>query len=263
MPYFPQLNSTGLIAQRPYAITQETLTTLQDQPTGRRYAKAWRTNPLARWTLNNSHLTDAELVTLEAFFDQQAGRYGEWSYLDPGGNLVQYSGDFAQAAWVKSNVTVGAAQTDPFGGTRATALTGSVAGAYIDTALTPTAVNGFVMCASVWVKAPSGSPVASIGFDDGGNIFTEFTLTAGEWRRIHHPRTITSAGTIRVRIGIGATTLHVFGAQCVPMRGPGAYARSPQNYGYHAKCRFDMDSLGVRYLGPNQNAVAVSILEYA
>jgi hypothetical protein len=58
-----------------------------------------------------------------------------------------------------------------------------------------------------------------------------------------------------------ASTIQLFGAQCAPMPGPGAYQRSPANWGLRTKCRFDTDVLSVRSLGPDQHQVSVPIVE--
>lgn len=270
MIYFPQLNAGGLLVQRPYTWQQHALTTNEDQPGGRRYARAWRTNPLGRWQLGYPHLTDGELATLEGFFGSIAGRFGTFTWLDPAGNLVQYSEDFAQAAWEKYTVTVGSAVTDPYGGSRATSCTGTSANSMLAAAVLPAGdASGFVLCGSVWVRAAAPQAL-SIGFIDSGFTVlgsTTWTLPAGQWLRISHRVTLATNSSIRLLIGgfntWGTVSLDLFGPQVVPMPGPGAYARSPQQWGYHPNCRLDTDVLSVRHLGPNQNSVSLAIAEFA
>ena len=41
----------------------------------------------------------------------------------------------------------------------------------------------------------------------------------------------------------------------------GAHAKTPDNWGYHAKCRFDTDNFDPQYLGPNQCSLVLPIQE--
>lgn len=269
MPYFPQLIAGGVTVQRPYECTQAALTGYEDQATGRRFARSWRANPLGRWTLNYQHLTDAELAALQSFFASMNGRYGEFTFLDPGGNLAEYSDDFSVAAWEKYSVTVGAAVTDPFGGSRAMSCSATGANGMLAAAVLPGGnAAGFVLCASVWVRSAAPASLA-IGFIDAGfTVLSAKTaeLPANTWVRIQHAHTLSSSSAIRMLIGgygtWNASTMELFGAQCAPMPGLGAYARSPANWGLRAKCRFDTDTLRVRTLGPDQHAVTVPLVEY-
>jgi hypothetical protein len=267
--YFPQLTAQGVMVQRPYATTLEHLTTHVDQPSGPRYGYSWRTEPLGRWDLQYALLTDAEVAVLEGFFTQMDGRYGEFTYLDPGGNLVRYSEDFSHSSWEKYTASVGGATSDPFGGNRATVVTGtsgnSMLAAY---ALPEGGASGFVLCGSIWAKATAARSL-SIGFIDSGfGVLgsTTWSLAAGQWRRIWHTITLVTTSNIRLLIGgfgtWGTVSLSLFGAQCAPLPGPGGYQRTPGNYGLRAKCRFDTDRLELRHIGPNQTAVNLKIAEY-
>lgn len=262
MALFPQLNARGLIVQRPYTRSFSALTTSEEQSSGRRYARSWRANPLATYTCTYSSLTDAEYGVLSAFFDARKGRYEAFAWIDPAGNLARYSEDFAQSAWVKSGVTVGAAVADPFGGTRATSVTGASGAAYMQIDLEPTAINGRVLCASAWLRSASGGNTVSVGFLDGSNFYREVVLAAGVWTRVEYTRTITDAGTVSMLIGIGAGVVQVFGAQVAATPGAGAYARSPAQYGYRPNCRFGADTISAKINGPNSNAVGFTIEEF-
>lgn len=47
------------------------------------------------------------------------------------------------------------------------------------------------------------------------------------------------------------------------MPGPGAYAKSPVNYGYRTRRGFDTIEFTWRKLGPNYNAVTLPIREFS
>jgi hypothetical protein len=269
--YFPQIGN-ALTTQLPYRTGMEFSTAKSDMPTGERFSYYRRAAPLSRFDLNFESITDAELASLEAFFAGREGRLQEFIYLDPAGNLIGYSEDYTNAAWEKYAVTVGSAQADPFGGNLATAATASGSNGMLAASVLPDGdASGFVLCGSVWVKPQSPGQTLMIGFIDAGFSVLDFTVynlpVVGEWRRIFHTITLGSNAVIRMLIGgLGtwnATALHLFGAQCVPMRGPGAYAKTPGNGGLHRKCRFDTDDFTVRYAGPNDNAVKLPIKEYS
>lgn len=271
--YFPQLNSAGMIVQRPYISEQLALTSMSDHPLGYQHSRSNRTNPISRWQLAYSSLTDAEASALETFFDSMGGRYGEFTFLDPGGNLVQYSDDFTHASWNKaSGVTVGAATTDPFGGNRATTLTGTTSngGFYTELFAAGNAPAGFVICGSFWIRSATARPIFYRLTTNVATTFAQNTvnLAAGVWTRVSVTGTVPSTpnnvvfiigGNLSIPTG---AAFDFFGIRCAPMAGPGGYVRSPTNYGVHAKCRFDSDVLALRYVGPNQHAASIPIIEY-
>lgn len=261
MALFPPLNSNGLLVQRPYGWTQAFLTAAETQPSGRRYASAQRTEPLRRYALAYGQLTDAEAGVLEAFFDQMKGRYGQFGWLDPAGNLVRYSEDFGHASWVKQAVTAGAAVADPFGGTRATALTFAGLG-ILKTDLEPAGLNGYVLCASAWLKAAGAGQACDIGITDDGSYHYRTAPIPQEWTRIWYTRKITGTGTVTWAMQCPGGGLQICSPQMTATPGPGPYVRSPAMYGYRPKCFFGTDTLAVRVLGPNQRTAAFPIEEW-
>lgn len=277
MAYFPQFLSTKGGAQLPYQTEQAYETVVVDMPSAPRHVYARRgagltnfpTGPLWRFT-HQLNITDAELATLRSFFQSQNGRLEEFVYLDPSGNLLKYSEDFSQADWEKNSVTVGSAVADPFGGTRATAMTATSSNSNINAYVLPAGSgSGLVLTSSVYVKPQSSGGSLAIGFIDSGFTVLDSRQvsipTAGQWYRIICPTTLASSSTIRVLIGgfgtWNATTLHLFGAMCAPLPAENNYVKSPEFWGYHAKCRFDVDDLRWRKVGPNQNTVNLTIKE--
>jgi hypothetical protein len=259
--YFPQLNSAGTMVHLPSKYSVNFLTTKVDLPSGPRLVKSWRNSPLRAWELQYAAMTDSEATALQNFFDARLGPTGEFVFLDPWGNLVQYSETFSDASWVKFGVTVGSSATDPFSGSRAVSLTGSGAGSYIKSTLPCSGVSGWKMCTSVWVKA-STSKDASVGvINDGSTELTTVTLSAGQWTRISHSFTAAGASAPEIVVGIGTGAMTVFGAKASSTPGPGEYVRSPLGYGYRSKCRFDMEDLDIVHVGPNENNASVRIRE--
>jgi hypothetical protein len=56
-----------------------------DMASGPRFSYSYRVNPKHRWTLTYSSLTDADLGTIETFFNSMHGRYGSFEFTDTEG----------------------------------------------------------------------------------------------------------------------------------------------------------------------------------
>ena len=255
------------MVQRPNASSPSFCTTMVEQDVGPRYGWSWRDTPLGAWDLTYSSITEAEAAVLEGFFASMDGRYGDFTFLDPNGNLLQYSEDFTVSAWEKDDTTPGAAVADPFGGAAATAVAGGSNGMLVASVLPGGNGSGLVLCVSAWVNPSAAGPL-SIGMIDAGFAVigsTSFDLPAGQWTRIYHSMTLATNSAIRVLIGGFASwagrTIAVFGAQAAPTPGPGAYRKSPLNYGLHAKCRFDQDRIDIRHIGPGECSTQLRIVE--
>jgi len=222
---------------------------VSDMPTGKRYSYARIQAPLGNWDVNFPALTDANLATMEAFFAQQQGRLQPFTFLDPAGNLEQYSDDFSQSAWVKATLTLGAAVADPFGGTGATSITGTGANSHMSCYVLPDGgASGFTLCGSVWAKAAgAGQPLLIALTDDTLAILgspVSQTLPQGSWVRIFFGFTLASADKIKLLIGgfnswSTSQVISPFGAQCAPTLGrlredarkPRATLELPLRYG--------------------------------
>ena len=282
MAYYPQIYSNAMITQLPYETQSIFDTVTQDMETGMRWSFSRTANnldgypaaPLTQFGVNYSNITDNEVATIKAFFDSQRGMWGQFGFVDPGGNLLQYSEDFTQNYWNKSNgpVSIGSSSvTDPFGGALAMSLIGNGPNAYLTGVIGPPE-GGFmdwVLNASVWVKSPDVGGELRVGFID--STFSEYraknwSLPQNRWIRISHTAKIWTPGEIRIVIGgfaawTSARTINMFGAQVTPMKGEGAYVKSPGRYGFRSHCRFGTDVLSVKMLGPNSNALNLPIQE--
>ncbi len=271
-PYFPQINSSGIITALPYQSALSSRTTSEDSAyTGKRYAWKWRVNPLGGFIINLQNLTTAEVTVLQNFFYSMEGRKGEFTFLDPGGNLVNYSDDFTNAAWHKSSITVGASVTDPFGGSLATSLTSSATSGLVYTTVIPAGnASGFVVTASVWAKAPAAGQSIAIGFLDNSltNLgYIIWPLVQNVWRRVFCTITLATNNPIIVNIG-GANTwgtsqvIQLFSASCAPLPGPGPRLLTPGMDGLRTYCRFDADDFTINYQDFGQTNISLPVMEY-
>jgi hypothetical protein len=275
--YFPQLTG-GLTTQRPYKVSHEFNTLVTDMPSGPRLKYAFRgaglnnfpVGALGKFEVGFPGITDAEIETLKTFFTAQEGKLNEFIFLDPGGNLIPNSENFSDSSWTLVGLSSTPGVTDPFGGSLATTLSSGGSNSMLYATVLPLGgASGYVLTASLWARAGYAGQNLSIGFIDSafgvlGN--RTWALPQGKWTRIYHTITLATASYIRVLIGGLATwnssPIDLFGVMCSPMPGPGGYAKSPANYGYRPRCRFDTDEFTWRKLGPNYNSVTLPIREF-
>lgn len=280
MPYFPYVNSYGLLTQRPYKSARSFRTTDQTNPFARPYSFAnigsgltnYPQNPQVSYQINFPAITDAEFAVINTFFKTTVqGALLPFSYLDPNGNLVAFSENFGNAAWTKTGLTVGSAVSDPFGGTLATSISSTVANGLLYTTVIPDGgVAGYVFNGSVWARAASGGQQLFIGFlDSGFSVLASKTVTLSTtlWTRISCSFQCATSSYLRLLIGGNNTwaagnVISLFGAQCSPTAGAGPYRKTPGAEGLHTKCRFDTDTLKRAHLGPNQISVSLPIQEF-
>jgi len=271
MAIFPQVNTRNyMMVQTPFGESQEYATILQPVQTGMMWAFGTRgaglsgypTGPLSRFAVAYSNITDAEINTLYSFFQSVKGSYGSFAFLDPSGNLLQYSELFSNAYWTKtSSITPG--QPDPLGyGNRASTATAG----YIEAVVGPSAggMSGFVLCASIYVKPAANNTTVTLGFIDNTTSiqYTKATvLNAGGYSRLFYTLLVPTNNQFLFYCNFGGTC-NIFGAQVGPQKGEGAYVLTPGNYGYHANCRFDVDEFVTTSIGPNQNQLSLPIVEF-
>jgi hypothetical protein len=264
---FPALRD-GVRAQYPNAVTFEHLTSQANLPSGVHIASAWRTEPLMRYTLNLTALTDAEVATLEGFFRARQGRFEQFTYIDPTANLLKYSEDFSQTEWTKA-CSVGAATDDPFGGTSATVLAGDGSGnsSLRQTVSLDAGVAGSPACFSVYLRAVTAAGSINVSVTDGTNTVTRAcALSTTGWSRAVVPWTFGATGLATVSISGGGWTgtsqIAVYGPMFCMTPGPAAYVATPAFYAVHPRCRFDQDEFVATYRGPNQTDVTLKIAEF-
>jgi hypothetical protein len=126
-------------------------------------------------------------------------------YMTLNANQVLYSQLFSNAAWVKTNITLTATQTDPSAGTEAFTLTAGAANATMlqSVALTGTLNRTF----SIYLKRKTGTGNISITAD-GATYSVE--TTTGSWARFD--TTLTASGTVTCGIKIATSGDEVYAA---------------------------------------------------
>ena len=278
--FLPQVNSNFIVTQLPYRSRVGFETVIADVESGPRFAYPRRavgltgypTKPLLEGAmLNYTMITDAEVTTLQTFFNNVRGRWGRFSILDPGGNALLYSEDFTQSYWGKVNCSIGSSsQPDPFGGNLATLISGNGSDSYISGLIGPPngGLNGFVVNTSIWIKRVDDRVPIFVGVKSSSSVLIGKTwiLPANVWTRIEATVVLTDNDAFNFVLGgnstwSGGDQIYCFGAQVVPMKGSGGYYKSPELYGYHPICRFDVDGFNLKQIEPNRNQLQLPVKE--
>lgn len=267
--YFPQI-SNSITTQLPYTSGRTFCTAVAKVDTGLKYSFPWfgsgltnfPTGPLGRWIVNFPSIIEADFGILQAFVGGVAvGRLNEFSFLDPGGNLVLFSELLSDGSWVRSGGSISATgQPDPYGGSRATSFG---AGPTLKTLILPAGFgNGFGFNASFFVKAAGSGQSATVLLTDNTTTFVTKTIPLGTgWKRCDVGGIVSGNNPVYAQYSVsGACTL--FGLQCVASPGPGAYRKTPGSYGYRPKCRLDTDDLSWTNLQFNSIKLSLPITEY-
>lgn len=123
-------------------------------------------------------------------------------------NQLMYSQLFSNAAWVLSNITLTAGQTDPSAGTQAFTLTAGAADATMlqTVNLTGTLNRTF----SIYLKRKTGSGAISITVD--GATY-DVQTTSGAWTRFDTTLTASGAVTCGIKIAVSADAVYAAWAQ--------------------------------------------------
>jgi hypothetical protein len=198
------------------------------------------------WELHASGMTLAEWNAVEGLFVAASGMWQNFTFLDPTGNLVEQSENFAAGAWTNGaliELTTGVA--DPLGTTRATGVVN--AGEAVEAVAQTLAVPGdFTYCLSVWARTDSGS---GLTLTIGGST-EAFTLTS-TWQRVSFTTNLgTSATSVTfgVVLAIGAS-VDLFGMQVEAQLAPSDYKITTTQGGVYPNARFGADTFTVTAQG--------------
>lgn len=221
------------------AYTTETVYTTRQNATEQRASDA---GPTQFWDLELD-LSNAELVTVEAFFVAHHGPYEGFIFLDPSDNLLKWSESFQQAAWEK---------TEPsffqMVGTRITNTSGSP-----NVLKQAVPVEAVELAASVWLKDTSAPVTLRL------TGAAERVVEAGEdWTRYTLAGTPGSPSGFEIEFPAGAS-VDVTGAQLVTGRAAGVYCRTGAVSGYHPNSHFESQELLHRALRHGRNQVRLRI----
>jgi hypothetical protein len=207
------------------------------------------------WKLDYVDLTDDEAAMLEAFFGAAEGSLNEFTFLDPMGNLLAWSGKLDTDAWQKDPLLVltdGAA--DPTGGTRAWHLSNS-GGAGQGIGQTIAGPGGYLYCFSAYVRAAAP---ATVRLSIAGEA--EDWAVASGWTRIVFVATPATAESVRFGIEVGAgSAVDLYGPQVEAQGGASVY-RATSRGGVYTDAHLRDNVFSVTRTGCDRNSCTVNII---
>ena len=252
---YPQLES-GALSQYPIRKTKRLRTVINQAADGSTMRLADPAAELTEWRLAYAELSDAEAAALEAFFTAAEGTLNGFTFVDPAGNLLAWSGDFGNAVWQKDpllNLTSGAA--DPAGGTLAWTLS-NAGGAGQALGQTIEAPGGYTYCFSVYVRSAMPATVRLWI----GSAVTERVVTSGWGRLVFAAAPAASEVSVRFAVEApGGTAVDVYGPQAEAQGGASVYRQSSRG-GVYADAHLGDDVLRVTRTGFNRNSCTVNII---
>ncbi len=252
---YPQLAS-GALSQFPIHKTRRTRTVTNRAPDGSTIKLADAAGVTTEWNLTYADLSDEEAATLQAFFAAAEGTLNGFTFLDPAGNLLAWSGQLGDEVWQKGpllSATGGA--TDPRGGTGAwTIVNSGTAGQSIMQTLA--APGAYQYCLTAYVRAD----VATSAQMSIGTIRREYSVTPS-WSRIAMQSSQDAEAT-SMRFGIEVNAMgvvEVFGIQVEAQPWPSGYKRTSRG-GVYENAHMREDVLAIAKTGVNRHSCSVNIL---
>lgn len=245
MLVFPQLGA-GASGQFPVEKVVRRRSVADESPDG--FRNSYRDADFAEteWELTLQGLTAAEWAAIEDLFRSVRGRLHAFTFLDPLGNLIHSSEDFAGSHWTKDpllEVTPGF--VDPGEGTTASQVTntGQAAQGIRQRLVAPAA---FQYCFSLFARSDGGSPVW-VGCRSGAIETGRWMETGSTWRRYFWSGRLGVSGDeidFEVRLESGGAVV-IWGAQVEAQGQPSEYQRTADRSGVYAETRFVSDSLSM------------------
>lgn len=255
MLYFPQLAS-GAVSQFPIRKRWQSRTVVNRLPDGRAVKLADPDASSVEWRLELEGLDDAEWSRIESLFAEAEGRLKSFTFLDPTDNLLTWSEDLAQAAWVKgAGLELTPDLTDPAGTSRATRITNG-ASAALAIQQTLSVPGSLEYCLSVYARSEQPGEVWLFR-----STAKKRFPTGPAWRRIIHPTKLEETGeTVSFGLELGAgCSVEVFGFQVEGQPGASKYKKTTSRSGVYAEAFFADDVLSVTTTGPGQHGGVVRI----
>jgi hypothetical protein len=256
---FPQL-TTGATGQFPIRKRRTARTVVNEACDGRQIKWPDTGNAIVEWELLFEGINDDERQRIEQFFADMEGRLRSFTFLDPTGNLLEWSEKLTEPIWEKDpqlRLTPGMA--DPVGSMRATTVTNDTAA---DGQLRQTlnAPGGYVYAFSLHARSTSGGEVR-LSRSSGG-ILHEASYDLGvNWKRLLLTGGFDSVEeTVQFGLQVGAqTSAEVFGLQVEAQPAASTYKKTFSRGGIHAGARFQADLLEMTCTGPGQHSGRVTI----
>ncbi len=259
MLYFPQL-VTGAGSQFPVRRRAVRRTVVNTALDGRTVKLADPDASRVEWELGLTGLTSEEWGAVKNLFEAVEGRLGSFTFLDPADNLLLWSEDLAQAAWVKdAGLELAGNVADPFGTTRATRITNG-GGSALTVQQTLEIPGGYQYCISVWARSEPPGEVWLLRTSGQGPVKKQFK-TWGAWSRLVYSTKVSDASEA-VSFGLelaAGRAVEVFGFQLEAQRGASKYKKTASRGGVYQEACFQDDVLNLTSEGPGEHSGVVRI----
>jgi hypothetical protein len=207
------------------------------------------------WQLQYSGIDDNELAALEQFFTSMEGSLNTFTFLDPNGNLLAWSGDLTNAVWTADPyLSLTGSVADPMGGTDGWHVSNSGAGAQGITQTLNTPVQ-YSYCFSVHARGAQPITVTLLLGSQQANY-----ALGTNWSRISITGTgdaTASAIEFGIKVPAGGA-VDVFGPQVEPQQVASGYKTSTKG-GIYQNARFRDDTLTFTTTDVNHHTATVNI----
>ena len=257
---FPQLNS-GAIAQAPFHRTRTTRTAANRMADGSEVRGPDSSAARMAWEVQLAELSDDELGRIAALFDAVEGRVGRFLFLDPAGNLLQWSEDLSRNCWQKgAMLQFAAGVADPLGGTGAARVTNAGQSAQ-DVVQALAAPATFVYCFSVYARAVAPCAVSLVVAGGPTRQVTAYAV-GSTWQRLSLAWSA-EGGVDLMTFGVelpAGGSVELFGFQAEAQPAASSYRKTFDTSGVFAAARFDGDEFAVSTDGPGRHGAAVRIV---
>jgi hypothetical protein len=255
MHVYPQLGS-GALSQYPVQKIRRARTVVNRAADGSTIKLADPAAEVTEWRLNYVDLCDEEAEAIRTFFEAMEGTLNGFTFLDPGGNLLAWSGQLDNAAWLADpllNLTE--AITDPLGTFRAWRLTNS-GGAEQAAGQTLAVAGEYQYCLSAYVRAATAT---SVTLTIGSQAVQRPVTT--QWTRIAWTCNGDAEGTsVRFAIGIRAgDVVDVYGVQAEAQGAPSTYKDNTRG-GVYEDSHLAEDVLAITTTDINRHSCKLKVI---
>jgi hypothetical protein len=259
MLYFPQL-TTGATSQLPCTKRIFQRTVVNEEAHGGT-VKLFDPGACAvEWQMQLSGLALEEWAAIDALFEATEGRLGTLQFLDPFGNLLQWSESLSASAWTKdAGLQLVSAVTDPSGTLRATRLTNSGTGEQ-GLRQSVSVPGWYQYCLSVWARSDQNQRI-QLAMTAGTDVSSQWFDTGTTWRRLELSmplETQAAAVTFGAAVEAGAS-VDVFGFQAEPQVGASKYKSTTTYSGVYSSAYFLDDELRMTSSAPGEFSCTVRI----
>jgi hypothetical protein len=216
---------------------------------------------IIQWELQLKSLTRTEADAIETLFTAVSGQWGLFTFLDPAGNLLAFSEEFANTVWTNGPlIRLTAGIDDPNGDPGAfrainDGQTSQMVAQVLDVP------GNFQYSISVWARTQGGSNATLTALTTGASANSPIQLD-GTWKRFSFTIDLAQP-TDSVTFGVGlqaGASVDLFGMQVDAQIGPSDYKRTGAGGGVYSRARFSSDSVTIKAQGTDIYDAVVRIL---